>query len=142
MSEKFELIMEAIKTSLSGVSATIERNVDVPQSLEGENLVILRDGQEQASERPLGGFTNVTHDHMVEIVVIVAPADPDDRDSDFADLCGEVRDSLLFDPSFGGLVGGLDFDKPTGVTEASAGASGIKAGTIEVNFTYDTNSFF
>lgn len=141
--EKFEMIMEAFKARLEGVdpSVPVIRNADIPEKVEAGNAIFLNDGAEQDSERPLGGFGDTSHTHTVEILLIVAPENPDDRDTEFADLLRKVRDALLLDTSFGGLVDGFEMSRPDSVTDAKNGSVGYKAATLEPQIIYQTESF-
>lgn len=143
MDDIFEQIMNALLSSLSGMSAVeIGRNIDIPVQLETGLLISVNDGQELARETVLGVGQYTQHQHQAEIVVVSAASDPDDRDSSFDVACRSIRDAVLVDPTFGGLIGGLELRKPDGVTDGSEGSGGIKAGAIPVTFYYDTNSFF
>lgn len=142
MSDKFEIIMQAFLTALQTIStATIERNQDVPEELNEGTLIILRDGQEMSSQTPLG-FRMTSHEHQAEIVVLVAARDAAQRDSEYSQALASVHDALMVDPTLGGLIQSLQFERPDAVTDSNEGAAGVKAGVLEPLFYYDTDSYF
>tara|TARA_R100000687_G_C6396935_1_gene139972 strand:+ start:183 stop:617 length:435 start_codon:yes stop_codon:yes gene_type:complete len=138
---KTEQILVALQSALEAISdPTVERNSAVPEKIPTSGLVVLRDGNADDPEHPLGGFGGVYCRQDVEIEIYVEDGDAPSRDATFDTLLQEIGAALDADPTLGGLAFGLTYGRPEIDTEAVIGGPAIKAGTliIAIEFEADT----
>lgn len=140
MPSKTEQILDAITASLVTAGLPVERNSAVPNAVEQSGLVIVRDGTPGEPERLLGGFTSSYYRHEVEVELMVQNPIDANRDTLFDTLLSGVRNALYADPTFGGLIFGIEPSLPAVVTIPVEGGVAIKAGTITLAIEYDLSN--
>lgn len=141
MISKTEQILGVLKSRLEAIpDVIVERNSAVPEKIPTGGLIVLRDGNADEPEQPLGGFGGVYCRQYAEIEIYVENGDPTVRDVAFDDLLQQIGVVLEADPSLGGFAFGLTYGRPEIDTEAVIGGPAIKAGTliIAIEFEADT----
>lgn len=135
---KTEQVLTALLARLQTIEgATAERNVDRPDELDGEH-VILRDGDAD-SERVLGVEEWIwTRDAEVE--AYVAGTDAAARDAALDTLLQKIGAAVDGDPTLSGLVDYIGAEDPVTGQDAEEGTATVKVGRVKVRLEYSSNS--
>lgn len=127
--------MVALEAALTaGVSATVGRNLALPELVPADGLVILRDGEPGEPEVTLSPLT-YHYDHAIEVEVFAT--DPD-RDGKFDAIRREIGAVLADDRTLGDRCDWIEGSAPTTEEVAFAGAPTDKVGLITITATYST----
>jgi len=137
---KPEQILQALQQFLSTVTKTV-RNEALPETLPQSGLIIIRDGNPGVADKPLGGVGGCYYSHEIELEVYLQRADDVARDKDFDQLLQKIDETLNKKSTLGGLIAGMDYNRPSSDIEAIEGATAIKNASITLTVDYTTTTF-
>lgn len=139
-----EEIVSRVHDLLSAAAAgnfSVEKNSTIPEEMKnGEQLIIVLDGEPGEPETFLGGFRTALYSHVVDIEVYAADGDSAERDILFGQLCKLVGSTLEDNRSLGGLVQGMEYGPPAPIVTSIEGSPDIKKGVIALRVEYATNT--
>ena len=134
---KFEDIVTALLVRLNTIEGPeIGRNDPVPEKVPKVGQVILHDGRPEESERILGMNGVTQHRHEFEIEIRVQRLKLSERNALFDELVSKVGVALDGDKFLGGLIDGMDVERPDPFEEHQEGAAPFKAGFIPLFIEY------
>lgn len=135
-----EAALIALKAVLSGLGATVLRNipVDVTMAVPTGGLIILRDGDPGEPEMTLGPVT-YQYDHMAEVEIFVRGA-RSGLDARFDALRQAVGSAILADRRLGGAVMWANPAAAVALDLPSSSEVPIKAASIPVQLVYVTSN--
>lgn len=143
MSGERETILNALLAALQAGLATpgrvIERNLDLPEEVPAEGVVILRDGQLEQVGTVLSPLRYEFINHA-DLELFVAEDDAAARDAAMSALRGAVVTLIAGDRTLGGLVDWLDAAEAEEQGIPIDGAPGLKAVllTVDAHFVSDS----
>lgn len=136
-----EAALKALQAALAAempATATLKRNIALPQSIPAGGLAILRDGDPGEPEISLSPL-RYEYRHTAELDIHAGDAAQDARDATFDALKQAVAPALAADRTLGGLVVDLRAQAPRALLIKTVdGATEIKAATIPIVVSYVT----
>lgn len=135
---KAEDVLNKLKELIEAqTSAKVERNMDAPEKIPPDGLIIIHDGDPGEPDITLGGFSNTYYSHDIEVEIYVQEGDAAQRDAKFDLLLQKIDTVLQAKPPLEGVVDGLLYGRPEITTEAVEGAAAIKTGTLIIEADYE-----
>ncbi|MFD0982451.1 acyl-CoA transferase [Tropicimonas aquimaris] len=129
-----ETILSALHTRLSALPATALRGDVLPERVQADGLLILRDGEPGEPEMTLSPLRH-HYQHRAEIEAVVQGTE---RDTAFDTLCASIGTALAADRTLGGLCDWAEAEAPRPVDLPVEGAASFKAAVIPVVLHYTT----
>jgi hypothetical protein len=139
MSSAAETLLKALQQRLAKAAPCL-RNAALPLRIPDEGLLIIRDGAPDLEENVLGSFSECYYRHAIDIEIFVQGMDASHRDHAFDILLERIGGILETDPTLGGLVFGLHYERPSVETERVEGAAAIKQGILIITVEYMTHA--
>ena len=129
-----ETILAALHARLSALPAMTLRGEVLPERVQAEGLLILRDGEPGQPEVTLSPL-RYHYQHRAEIEAVVQGTD---RDAIFDTLTASIGTALATDRTLGGLCDWVEAEAPRPVDLPVDGAASLKAAVISVILHYTT----
>lgn len=136
---KSEAVLLALFAKLEAIDRpdyAAERNLTDPPELDSGELAVLYDGTAEPDDALLGNQGPFYYRHTAEIDLLVAAADPAERDRRFDALKIALGGLLDADPTLGGLIEGMTYGQPVNDVERREGATGVKSATLDLELSY------
>lgn len=140
MSSKREQILSALHTKLKTLETAklkVYRNLDKPQKVVEDGVIILRDGESAEPEVLLSPLTYI-YEHFVSLEVMVQHPDQAMRDSVVDALLGSIGGIITSNRSLDGLAEWMEARSPDFNDEPIEGAPTIRAATLQVMIRFFT----
>lgn len=129
-----ETILTALHAQLSALPAAALRGEVLPERIQTEGLLILRDGEPGEPEVTLSPL-RYHYQHRAEIEAIVQGAA---SDAALDTLCASIGAALAADRTLGGSCDWVEAEAPRPVDLPIEGAASLKAAVIPVVLHYST----
>ena len=139
---KREQILQAFYNALKALETSnlkVYRNLDKPQKIERDGIIIIRDGETQEPEVLLSPLTYI-YEHYILLEVMVQNSDASIRDSALDNLLISVGNIINANPTLGGLAEWLEAKAPETTIEPIEGSSTIRTANVQVMARYYTNN--
>ncbi|MCB9990683.1 MAG: hypothetical protein H6867_04810 [Rhodospirillales bacterium] len=135
---KAEDVLNKLKELIEAqTSAKVERNMDAPEKIPTDGLIVIHDGDPGEPDITLGGFSNTYYSHAIEIEIYVQEGNATQRDAKFDLLLQQIDTVLQAKPPLEGVVDGLLYGRPEITTQAVEGGAAIKTGILVVQADYE-----
>ena len=139
MTSKSETIMKALEALFKAITdVDVKRNANVPEKVEKDGLIILRDGEAEEIDALLGSDGPYVFALDVDIELFVKEVRPEDREAKFDALAVKAGAALDADNTLGGLADGLTYQPPAGDIEGFDGGAQFKAGILPLRIEYQS----
>ena len=140
MTSKKEQVLEYLKGLLATALAPTEvkRNVETPEAIKPDGLIIIRDGEPGEPEQFLGGFSMCIYTHRIEVEIYCQKNTG--LDNSYDQIVQKIGAALESNPYFGGLITGKSYGQPAPSNELIDGAADIKTAVLDLFVEYDTPS--
>lgn len=139
---KREQILQAFYNALKALetsSLKVYRNLDKPQKIERDGIIIIRDGDVGEPEVLLSPLTYI-YEHYILLEVMVQNSDASIRDSTLDNLLINIGNIINGNPTLGGLAEWLEAKAPETTIEPIEGSSTIRTANVQVMVRYYTNN--
>lgn len=140
MSSKREQIIAAVVAALAGLSATVERDTDIPEAVPPAGLVIVRSAAPEVEDETIGGARGWYMTLDVPVEMYVAGADAPTRAARLDDLAGRTSAAILGSPSLQSLATYLTATLAELEPLASDGQTTFLAARMTVRVEYDADT--
>lgn len=135
---KAEDVLNKLKELIEAqTSAKVERNMDAPEKVPADGLIVIHDGDPGEPDITLGGFSNTYYSHNIEIEIYVQEGSAAQRDAKFDLLLQQIDTVLQAKPPLEGIADGLLYGRPEITTQAVEGGAAIKTGILIVQADYE-----
>lgn len=142
MSTTLETALQALAAALSALpgGAKLERNADVPTTVDLPGLLILRDGDPGEPEITLSPL-RYSFDHVAALEIYVQAGATTARAATLPDLLAEVGAALAgASRTLGGRVEFVSWSAPSFDDTPVAGAATIRGAHVAVTLSYTTSN--
>lgn len=129
---------QVLTDALGGLAIGIERGTPLPTEIDGDGLIILRDGKPGEPEVTLSPLT-YHYEHEAEIEIFAQVLDDTDRATRFDDLAAAIGTAIAADRTLGGAVIWSEAAAPEPQDLPVTGGQPIKAAVIGVTLHYSTS---
>lgn len=139
---KREQILQAFYNALKALETSnlkVYRNLDKPQKIERDGIIIIRDGDVGEPEVLLSPLTYI-YEHYILLEVMVQNADANIRDATLDNLLVSISNIINSNPTLGGLSEWLEAKAPETAIEPIEGSSTIRTANVQVMARYYTNN--
>lgn len=139
---KREQILQAFYNALKALETSnlkVYRNLDKPQKIERDGIIIIRDGDAGEPEVLLSPLTYI-YEHYILLEVMVQNSDASIRDSTLDNLLISIGNIINSNPTLGGLAEWLEAKTPETTIEPIEGSSTIRTANVQVMARYFTNN--
>ncbi len=139
---KREQILQAFYNALKALetsSLKVYRNLDKPQKIERDGIIIIRDGDVGEPEVLLSPLTYI-YEHYILLEVMVQNSDAITRDSTLDNLLISIGNIINNNPTLGGDAEWLEAKAPETAIEPIEGSSTIRTANVQVMARYYTNN--
>ena len=141
MPSKREQVLDRLTTKLKTLeSATLKvyRNLDKPQQVPTNGMIVLRDGASAEPEMLLSPLTYI-YEHLAAVEIMVQNPDPVIRDSTLDALLVSIGSVITANRTLDGLAEWVEARSPEFQEEPIEGAASIRAATVQVMLRFFTS---
>ena len=141
MPSKREQVLDRLTSKLKTLeSATLKvyRNLDKPQQVPTNGMIVLRDGASAEPEMLLSPLTYI-YEHLAVVEIMVQNPDPAIRDSTLDALLVSIGSVITANRTLDGLTEWVEARSPDFQEEPIEGAASIRAATVQVMLRFATN---
>lgn len=141
MPSKREQVLDRLTSKLKTLeSATLKvyRNLDKPQQVPTNGMIVLRDGASAEPEMLLSPLTYI-YEHLAAVEIMVQNPDPVIRDSTLDALLVSIGSVITANRTLDGLAEWVEARSPEFQEEPIEGAASIRAATVQVMLRFFTS---
>lgn len=140
MASTLETILQAWAALFESLpDCAFYREDDLPEEIKTP-IIVMSDGTEEDSFRPLGGFQSIDHIHVISVQVLVPGRNVATRNVTYDAILTAIDTAVQSDATLGGLITGLDYSRPLVDLIPGGDSLPIKQATLEFTFTYTSTT--
>ena len=139
MSKAEDILNKLQELITQETSAKVERNLDTPEKIPADGLIVIHDGDPGEPDITLG-FSNTFYSHVIEIEIYVQEGNDAQRDTKFDLLLQQIGTALQANITLDDLAGGLIYGRPEITTQAVDGGATIKTGILLIQADYEAET--